>query len=233
MVDLTSFAVLRSLADADDLGLGGPLEALVDIGARVTNIVVHEGGVPRFVRILLMGGQDVTEAVAERTGHPQAAGRGAQAASSACSGTTATRWTAGGWPSHGAAGTAFVDEVRGSLDYYAASSRSRRPSDAHRAHRRRLASRAAWPSASPTPPASPSSTGPPFAVLSVRQDRPDARADPVRRAAGRVPVGLALGAADEHHDRDRGPSEFPRVNLLPPEIAEAAAVPSGCTRSWP
>ncbi len=71
MVDLTSFAVIRSLADADHLGMGADVEALVDVGARVTNIVVHQGGVPRFVRILLMGGQDVTDAVAERMGVPQ------------------------------------------------------------------------------------------------------------------------------------------------------------------
>ena len=71
MVDLTSFAVIRSLADADHLGMGAQVEALVDVGARVTNIVVHQGGVPRFVRILLMGGQDVTDAVAERMGVPQ------------------------------------------------------------------------------------------------------------------------------------------------------------------
>jgi type IV pilus assembly protein PilM len=50
MVDLTAFAVLRSLADNDDLGMGSTMEALIDVGARVTNIVVHEGGVPRFVR---------------------------------------------------------------------------------------------------------------------------------------------------------------------------------------
>ena len=69
-VDLSSFAVLRSLA-ADNLGMGGEVEALVDVGARVTNIVVHQGGAPRFVRILLMGGQDLTDAVAERMGVPQ------------------------------------------------------------------------------------------------------------------------------------------------------------------
>jgi type IV pilus assembly protein PilM len=47
MVDLTSFAVLRSMGKAglDD----SETEALVDIGAKVTNIVVHSGGVPRFV----------------------------------------------------------------------------------------------------------------------------------------------------------------------------------------
>ena len=77
---VTSFAVLRSLARTDHLGMGGEVEALVDVGAKVTNIVVHEGGVPRFVRILLMGGQDITDAVAERVGVPVAAGRGDQAA---------------------------------------------------------------------------------------------------------------------------------------------------------
>src|SRR3712207_7953658 len=38
-------------------------EALVDVGARVTNMVVHDSGVLRFVRILLMGGEDVTAAL--------------------------------------------------------------------------------------------------------------------------------------------------------------------------
>jgi type IV pilus assembly protein PilM len=123
MVDLTSFAVIRSLADSDHLGMGAPVEALVDVGARVTNIVVHQGGVPRFVRILLMGGQDVTDAVAERMGVPQqqaeamkqqlalggnGEGMDVQAASRVVE----------------AVGAAFVDEVRGSLDYYLASSGS-------------------------------------------------------------------------------------------------------------
>lgn len=124
MVDLTSFAVIRSLADADHLGLGNAqVEALVDVGARVTNIVVHQGGAPRFVRILLMGGQDVTDAVAERMGVPQeqaealkqqlgfgTAGDGmdVQAAQRVVEAVTAT----------------FVDEIRGSLDYYLASSGS-------------------------------------------------------------------------------------------------------------
>jgi type IV pilus assembly protein PilM len=65
-VDLTSFAVLRAMgstgpADADTV-------ALVDIGAKVTNVVVHRAGVPLFVRILLLGGQDVTDAVGDRVG---------------------------------------------------------------------------------------------------------------------------------------------------------------------
>lgn len=69
MVDLTPFALLRALGTLDELGLySEDAEALVDIGASVTNIVIHQGGVPRFVRILLMGGGDITDAVAERLG---------------------------------------------------------------------------------------------------------------------------------------------------------------------
>lgn len=123
MVDLTSFAVIRSLADPDHLGLGAPVEALVDVGARVTNIVVHQGGAPRFVRILLMGGQDVTDAMAERMGVPQEQAEAMK------------QQLAVGTPQGGvevqaavrvvdAASAAFVDEIRGSLDYYLASSGS-------------------------------------------------------------------------------------------------------------
>jgi type IV pilus assembly protein PilM len=123
MVDLTSFAVIRALADADHLGMGSNVEALVDVGARVTNIVVHQGGVPRFVRILLMGGQDVTDAVAERMGMPQEQAEalkqqlGLGAAGESMDVQAAARVIE-------AVTAAFVDEIRGSLDYYLASSGS-------------------------------------------------------------------------------------------------------------
>ena len=117
MVDLTSFAVLRAVADADHLRHGiAQAEALVDIGARVTNIVVHHGGVPRFVRILLMGGQDVTDAIASSLGvtHEQAEAVKQQLGLGAPEGMdsqAALRVVE-------AVSAAFVDEVRGSLDYY-------------------------------------------------------------------------------------------------------------------
>ena len=60
-------------------------EALVDVGARVTNLDVHDNGVLRFVRILLMGGGDVD---------PEAGDLVAQRLE------------------------VFVEEVRGSLDFY-------------------------------------------------------------------------------------------------------------------
>ncbi len=58
-IDLNPFAVLRVLGG--DNPLGGDGQLLVDIGAGITNIVVHESGLPRFVRILVLGGDDITE----------------------------------------------------------------------------------------------------------------------------------------------------------------------------
>lgn len=125
MVDLTSFAVLRSLTGPTPALASEDVEAVVDVGARVTNIVVHAGGVPRFVRILLMGGDDVTEAVAERMGVQQSQ---AEALKQDHGITPADETHVGVDPAVTrvleSSGNAFVDEVRGSLDYYTASSGS-------------------------------------------------------------------------------------------------------------
>jgi len=67
MVDLNAFALARVQARGD-LALG--TIALVDIGARVTNLVIVSAGQPRFVRILPSGGHDVTEAVANAMNIP-------------------------------------------------------------------------------------------------------------------------------------------------------------------
>jgi type IV pilus assembly protein PilM len=116
-VDLTSFAVLRALGKQSEVGVD--TEALIDIGARVTNIVVHSAGTPRFVRILLMGGQDVTDAVAQRLGVPLAdAERLKQQVGFAGS----TEDLAELERTVGSTAQDFVDEIRGSLDYYSASS---------------------------------------------------------------------------------------------------------------
>jgi type IV pilus assembly protein PilM len=125
MVDLTSFAVLRSLVTTHDNPMGAQAEGLVDIGANVTNIVVHEGGVPRFVRILMMGGGDITSAVAERLGVPlDQAEAVKQQTGLAPSGAQAD-----GHPAQRAieaSGGAFVEEVRGSIDFYMAQAGSTR-----------------------------------------------------------------------------------------------------------
>lgn len=122
-VDLSSFAVLRSLGGTDHVGINSEVQALVDIGAKVTNIVVHEAGVPRFIRILLMGGQDLTESVAERAGVPVQQAEalkqqmGLQADGASGDPTPAVRALE-------SSASALLDEIRGSLDYYMASSGS-------------------------------------------------------------------------------------------------------------
>ena len=65
-VDLCSFAALRAVAAAELAA-----ETVVDIGAQVTNIVVHRYGVPRVVRTVGRGGQQLTERLVERTGAGQ------------------------------------------------------------------------------------------------------------------------------------------------------------------
>jgi type IV pilus assembly protein PilM len=60
-VDLASFAVLRSSAD----GAFG-VEVVIDLGAHLTTIVVHQNGIPRLVRTLARGGEELTARLAER-----------------------------------------------------------------------------------------------------------------------------------------------------------------------
>src|SRR5437773_3909372 len=64
-LDLVAFALVRSVGarDAAIFDASGE-EAVIDVGAEITSIVVHEGGVPRFVRMLPTGGNDITNAVA-------------------------------------------------------------------------------------------------------------------------------------------------------------------------
>jgi type IV pilus assembly protein PilM len=62
-VDLAAFGALRAVATA-----GAEAEAVVDLGAQTTNIVVHYKGTPRVVRTLPRGGESLTERLADRNG---------------------------------------------------------------------------------------------------------------------------------------------------------------------
>jgi type IV pilus assembly protein PilM len=110
-IDLNPIALLRSLGPVAGFGEGA--EALVDVGARVTNMVVHDNGVLRFVRILLMGGEDVTSSLQRALELDHDAAERAKLAVSA------------GQEVEPEAGElveqrldVFVEEVRGSLDFY-------------------------------------------------------------------------------------------------------------------
>jgi type IV pilus assembly protein PilM len=62
-VDLASFALLRAASRLDT-----QVEAIVDIGADVTSVVVHADGEPLIVRTVPRGGAEITSAIATRLG---------------------------------------------------------------------------------------------------------------------------------------------------------------------
>jgi type IV pilus assembly protein PilM len=117
-VDLVPFALVRSIGTPGGLGLdsdpGG--EAVIDIGADVTNICVHEAGTPRFVRILPSGGRDVTVAIARALGMEDDAAEAAKRGGTEIDAHTREEVDR---VAFSRAGT-FVDEVRSSLDFYLA-----------------------------------------------------------------------------------------------------------------
>ncbi len=117
-IDLTPFALVRAVGtvngampeEADEQ------EAVVDVGAHVTNISVHSSGTTRFVRILPSGGRDVTVAIARALGASDddaellKRGESFEGGPSAdeVKGIVTTR------------ASAFVDEIRSSLQFYTA-----------------------------------------------------------------------------------------------------------------
>jgi type IV pilus assembly protein PilM len=64
-VDLSCFAALRAAAH-----LAGDTEAVVDIGANITTIVIHTDGVPQIVRTIARGGEEITRTMAMRLDMP-------------------------------------------------------------------------------------------------------------------------------------------------------------------
>ena len=125
-VDLSTFAALRSIAD-EQLSV----EAVIDMGAHMTSIVIHKHGIPKVVRTVTRGGEELTEQLAD--------------------GWRSTRWRPSS-PSRRSAWTArtarspdrstkrvrpLLAEIRSSIHYFG-SSNDRRPDRADLAHRRRV-----------------------------------------------------------------------------------------------
>jgi type IV pilus assembly protein PilM len=118
LLDLDAFALLRALAPEEVFAERGG-EMLIDVGAAVTNVVVHQHGIPRFVRVLLMGGQGVTEGLMSALGQSYEEAEQTK-------GTVGLPGPGAPVPADDAArivaerANRFVEEIRGSLDYYAA-----------------------------------------------------------------------------------------------------------------
>jgi type IV pilus assembly protein PilM len=124
-IDVLPLALLRALPD------GGPgSEAVIAIGGGLTTIVVRENGVPRFMRVLNVGGADVTDAIAQELGcdldyaedlKRRAADRVIDRAAlgkTDAGTTTATALRASELVAQQV--SPLIEEIRGSLDFYLA-----------------------------------------------------------------------------------------------------------------
>jgi type IV pilus assembly protein PilM len=101
------------VALAEDEGVGA--EGIVSFGGGVTAIAVHEGGIPRFVRVLGTGGRELTNAIAHELDVPVEAAEALKRATGAPSSDemVARARTAMDRPL-----SVLLDDVRSSLDYY-------------------------------------------------------------------------------------------------------------------
>ena len=118
-LDLISFALVRAVGTMDDAldAQSEGEEALVDVGAHVTNICVHDRGVTRFVRILPSGGRDISVAIARALNISDDDAERLKRGEELEAGTPSVG-DARGLALTRAAG--FVDEVRSSLQFYTA-----------------------------------------------------------------------------------------------------------------
>jgi type IV pilus assembly protein PilM len=117
-VDLNPFAILRAMGDTSPLNEGS--QVLVDIGAGVTNIIVHEHGIPTFVRILVMGGDSLTLALTSGLSVERGEAEARKRQLSVVQGDDVASRIAAEQAEQ------FVDEIRSSLDYFQAQTGSTR-----------------------------------------------------------------------------------------------------------
>jgi len=114
MVDLTPFALVRALAPVTAPGTS---EAIVSIGAGLTNVVVHTAGTPRLVRMTARAGALVTQNLSKALGvdsdRAEALKRGAGVA-------VADPQTAQAADLIANELAPLVQEIQGSLDYFLA-----------------------------------------------------------------------------------------------------------------
>lgn len=118
-VDLQAFAIVRVLFGGD-LNLDATPQAIVNIGAGLTQVAVVKGGTVRFLRIVSLAGEDFTRAVAEGMGVD--AEQAEQVKRRV--GVAAEGKPPGGEGDDQArmlltrTADALIDELRGSIDYY-------------------------------------------------------------------------------------------------------------------
>jgi type IV pilus assembly protein PilM len=186
-VDLSSFAALRSTAFENVL-----VEAVIDLGAHLTTIVIHNHGIPQLVRTVARGGQELTDLLADRLRLSSSDAESAKHASrlATAGDATSSALDEGIRP--------LLAEIRSSINYFRAGN------DGAQLERISLTGGAAQlpgladalatqngvPTAMITPMQHVDSSAP-----GKRRSGADLDAAHVHRSASAVSVGLAMGAA--------------------------------------
>jgi type IV pilus assembly protein PilM len=118
LVDLVPFALMRALTQASLVSdLEPTAEAIVCVGASITNVVVHQRGVPEFVRMLGVGGDDITQGIATELGVDADTAEDLKRRADPDSPDDLESRTA---QIVIAQSSLLIEEIRGSLDYYQA-----------------------------------------------------------------------------------------------------------------
>ena len=123
-LDLVPLALVRAIGSGDagmDLEGQGD-EAVIDIGSHVTNIVVHDRGTTRFVRILPSGGRDITLAIARSSGVTDEVAESLKRGEPVEGAPDLEQTRAAALQR----ASQFVDEIRSSLEFYSAQNQGAR-----------------------------------------------------------------------------------------------------------
>lgn len=118
-VDAVPLALFRAVPVFGTGSAGA--EAIVSVGAGLTTVVVRDAGVPRFMRVLNRGADDITNGIAQSLGVEQDVAEDYKRRSVGA-GDVATAVRARTFIADGVA--PLVEEIRGSLDFYLAQSDS-------------------------------------------------------------------------------------------------------------
>ncbi|MDP8957768.1 MAG: type IV pilus assembly protein PilM [Actinomycetota bacterium] len=125
-IDLQAFALVRAVF-GEGLGPEEASQAVIDIGGGITQVIIARDGAVRFTRILTLGGQDFTSALVERLGitsdqaellkRQVGIPNGANGSSTGSAGK-ATEEEELAQEVLSRQAQSFIDEIRGSVDYY-------------------------------------------------------------------------------------------------------------------
>jgi type IV pilus assembly protein PilM len=113
-VDLVPLALIRAIGRRVEEDETTGAEAIVSIGAGVTVIVVHEAGLPRFVRVLGTGGRTITDAIGRELNIPYESAEALKRQTGQVPDDVAERARLAMTRPVGD----LVEQIRGSLDYY-------------------------------------------------------------------------------------------------------------------